>query len=165
MAGDQDRRLGQVGIGESNNLNQIAEEGDGRMRGRMEEETQVGNQVWVVGGAGMMVLLGEAGEQGAQGEEGVEEGGWVLLGAWGPNPIKVGVEETNCTRRQTASQAPSQAHRHNCNNLSPAISIHSDSKHWTKGLCKGAGGGNPSLKPRIRTKTQAGPRGPSLVAP
>lgn len=165
MGGDQDRRLGQVGTGESNSPNQIAEEGDGRMRGRMEE-TQVGIQVWVVGGAGMMVPLGEPGEQVAQGGEGVEEGEWVLLGAWRPNPIKVGAEETKCTRCQTASRAPLQARRHNCNsnNHSPAISIHSDSKRWTKGLCKGVGGGNPSLKPRIRTKAQAGPRGQSLVA-
>lgn len=89
-----------------------------------------------------------------------------MLVTWGPNPIKIGVEETKCTRCQTACQAPSQALRHNCNsnNHSPAISIHSDSKHWNKGLCKGAGGGNPSLKPRIRTKAQAGPLGPSLVA-
>lgn len=166
--GDQDRRLGQVGTGESNSPNQIAEEEDGRMTGRMEEETQVGIQVGVVGGAGTKVLLGEPGEPVAQGgEEGVEEGGWVLLGAWGLNPIKVGVEETKCTRCQTASRAPSQARRHNCNsnNHSPAISIHSDSQRWTKGLCKGSGGGNPPLKPRIRTKAQAGPRDPFLVAP
>lgn len=90
----------------------------------------------------------------------------MLLGPWGPNPIKVGVEETKCTRCQTASRVPSQARRHNCNsnNHSPAISIHSDSKCWTKGLCKEAGGGNPSLKPRIRTKALAGHQGPSLVA-
>lgn len=165
VGGDQDRRSGQVGTGESNSPNQIVEEVDGRMRGRMEE-TQVGIQVWVVGGAGTMVHPGEPGEQGAQGEEVVEEGGWALLGAWGPNPIKVGVEETKCTRCQTASRAPSQARRHNCNsnNHSPAISIHSVSKRWTKGLCKGAGGGNPSLKPRIRTKAQAGPQAPFLAA-
>ncbi|TNN38825.1 hypothetical protein EYF80_051009 [Liparis tanakae] len=178
--GDQARRPGQVGTGESNSPNQIAEEGDGRMTGRMEAETQGGIQVGVVGAAGMRVLLGEPGEQVAQEEEEVveeeeeegegeeeeeEEGGWVLLGAWGPNPIKVGVEETKCTRCQTASRVPSQLRRHSSNNHSPAISIRRDSQRWTKGRCKGSGVGNPSLKPRIRTKTQAGPQGPFLAAP
>lgn len=164
--GDQDKRSGQVGTGESNSPNQTAEEEEGGMMRGSLEETQVGIQVRVVGAAGMMVLPEEPGEQGVQEEEeGVEEGEWVLLGVWGLNPIKAGVEETKCTRCQTASRAPSQARRHNCNsnNHSPAISIHSDSKRWTKGLCKGAVGGNPSLKPRIRTKAQAGPLGPSLA--
>lgn len=70
--GDQDRRLVQVGTGESNSLNQtVEEEEDGRTRGIMEE-TQGGIQVRAVGGAGMKVLPVEPGEQG---EEGVEEGG------------------------------------------------------------------------------------------
>lgn len=137
------------------------------MRGRMQEETQVGIRVWVVGEAGMIMLHAEPGVQEVLvEEEAVEEGEWVL-GVSGQNPIKIGVEQTKCIRCQTASRAPSQAHRHNCNsnNHSPAISIHSYSKLWTKGPCKGAGEGNPFLKPRIRTKAQAGPRGPFLVAP
>lgn len=91
-----------------------------------------------------------------------------MLVVWGQNLIKIGVEveETKCTRCQTACKALSQACKRKCNsnNHSPEISIHSDNKRWTKGLCKGAGGGNQSLKPRIRTKAQAGPLGPSLVA-
>ncbi|KAK5880893.1 hypothetical protein CesoFtcFv8_021754 [Champsocephalus esox] len=167
VGGDQDRRGGRVGTGESNSPNQVAEEGDGRTRKRAEEETQVGTRV---GGAGMKGLLGEPGEPGAQGEE-TEEGWESAAVEWGgPNPIKVGVEETKCTRCQTASRAPSR--RHNCssnnhnnhNNHSPAISIRRE--RWTKGPCKGAGAGkNPSPKPRIRTKAQAGPRGQSLAAP
>lgn len=170
VGGVQDRELGQVGTGESKSPNQTVEEGDGRMRGKVGEETQVGIQMWGHGGAGMRAHPGGPGGLEAQGEEGVEEGEWVESETWGPKPIKVGVEgmaeETKRTRCQTASRAPSKAHRHNCNsnNHSPAISIHSSSKRWTKGLCKGAGGGNPSPKPRIRTKAQAGPRGPFPAA-
>lgn len=74
--GDQYRKSGQVEIGESNSPNQIMEEEeDGRMRGKMEE-TQVGIQVWVVGGTGIVIVLhGEHGEQVAQEVEGVEEVG------------------------------------------------------------------------------------------
>lgn len=102
--GDQYKRLGQVETGESSSPNQIVVEKDGRRRGKMVE-TQVGSQVGVVGGTGMMVLPGEPGEPVAQGEEGAVVVGWVLLGAWGPSPIKIGVEETKCTRCQTACQA------------------------------------------------------------
>lgn len=76
MGGDQDRRPQQVGTGESTRPNQAVQEVDGKMTETVGE-TQVGIQVQVAGGVGMMVLPVGPGEQVAQGEEAVEEG-WVL---------------------------------------------------------------------------------------
>ena len=126
-----------------------------------EAEYQAEIQMQVHGGAGTRLAPVEPG---GEGEE--EMGGPT-------SPTKAGVEgtwvETKCTRCQTASRAPSRARRHHCNsnNHSPAISSLSSSHStlWTRGLCKEAGGDSLPPKPRIRTKAQAGPRGPSPVAP
>ncbi|KAK7880446.1 hypothetical protein WMY93_032920 [Mugilogobius chulae] len=124
---------------------------DGKMRGKMVQETQVGIRVWVAGEAGMKVAPEEHGERVVRGVGVAQEVEQVLLV---PNLIKVGAEETKCIRCQTANRAQGQALRHNCNsnNHNPAISIHS--KHWTKGLCKEPWDANPCLQPR--TKAQAG---------
>ncbi|KAG7226526.1 hypothetical protein INR49_003848 [Caranx melampygus] len=85
VGGVQDRRLGQVGTGESKSPNQIVEEGDGRMTGKMEAETQVGIQVWVVGEAGMITPPENLGSRRHRGS-GSGGGGMGVVGGMGSKP-------------------------------------------------------------------------------